>query len=229
VYDHLVQQYEQKEKNTMRKNLLAIVLSFTLLSASMTPVSAHVTVKPNSVGVAAYQTFTVGVPVEKDVPTIGLRLVIPEGLTAVTPNVKPGWTITTKKTGEGEDAKITEIEWKGGSIPAGQRDEFIFSAKAPNSPADLQWKAYQTYTNNLIVSWDADPGAEKSHDSAVAEKSGPYSVTKVIDDLKESNSENSEKTDTPVSTNLIATVLVSLGMSAVALFVSLRKSQNPSA
>src|SRR4051812_36632548 len=97
------------------------------------PVLAHVVVKPSQVGVGAFQTFSIGVPVEKDVPTIGLRLIVPEGLEYVSPNVKPGWRIAMKKSGTGENAKVTEISWTGGLIPAGQRDDFVFSAKVPSA------------------------------------------------------------------------------------------------
>ena len=97
-----------------------VVMSLLL---SATPAFAHVVVKPNAVGVGAFQTFTVGVPNEKDNPTVGVRLVIPEGMKFVSPNVKPGWTIDVKKTGDGENAVVTEINWTGGSIPAGQRDD----------------------------------------------------------------------------------------------------------
>lgn len=137
---------------------------------------AHVVVKPSEVGIGKFQTFTIGVPVEKEVATIGIRLVIPEGLKYVTPNVKPGWTITEKKSGGGESAMVTEINWTGGNIPAGQRDDFIFSAQARANETTLQWKAYQTYADGSVVSWDAAPTEEESD-------KGPYSETKVVNDL----------------------------------------------
>ena len=87
-----------------------------LLFAS--PVFAHVVVTPNQANVAAFQVFTVGVPNEKEIPVTGLRIVLPPGLTHVSPNVKSGWTVQTKSTGEGESAIISEISWTGGSIPA---------------------------------------------------------------------------------------------------------------
>lgn len=53
-------------------------VSAFLLTAS--PAFAHVVVKPSQVGLAAFQTFTMGVPAEKGTPTTGLRLVMPESL-----------------------------------------------------------------------------------------------------------------------------------------------------
>lgn len=107
--------------------------------------------KPAQVGVAAYQTFTAGVPNEKDIPTTGLRVVIPEGMTSVMPIVKPGWTISTKTVKVGDKENVSEIIWSGGSIPAGQRDEFGFSAKSPASEATVQWKTYQTYSSRELL------------------------------------------------------------------------------
>lgn len=170
----------------------------TILAASLllhaTPAVAHVVVKPNEVGVAAFETFTIGVPVERDIPTTELRLVIPDGLNYVTPNVKQGWAIDIKKTGEGEEAKVTEIIWSGGSIPSGQRDEFLFSAQVPAKETAIAWKAYQTYEDGEVVSWDSSEKdieayqnanvGKDTHDDPNAPK--PYSQTQVINDLKAS-------------------------------------------
>ncbi len=163
----------------MRNILLASAVLASLLAANS--VSAHVSVKPAQAGIGAFQSFSMGVPVEKNSSTVGLRLVLPAGLTYVTPNIKPGWRVAVKKEGTGEEAKVTEITWTGGAIPAGFRDDFLFSAKVPSEETDLQWKAYQTYADGTIVSWDADPSTITGDDDFAAK--GPYSVTRVVNDL----------------------------------------------
>jgi uncharacterized protein YcnI len=169
--------------------LPALIMVFLL---NAVPAFAHVVVKPSEIGVGARANFVVSVPTEEDVPTIQVRLLIPEGLQSVRPNVKPGWTIEIVKTGEGEEAHVSEIIWSGGSIPAEQRDEFVFSAQAPAEETSLNWKAYQTYAGGMIVAWDKDPkeveeytknnpsmeGDDDHHDAPK-----PFSVTKVINDL----------------------------------------------
>ena len=150
---------------------LALIYSPTVL--------AHVTVKPSEVKIGAYQNFTVSVPTEKDLPTTQVRLVIPEGLESVRPNVKPGWEIALERQGTGDEARVTEIRWTKGSIPTDQRDEFIFSAKTPAEETTLDWKAYQTYQDGSVVSWDEDPKIESEDFS----QKGPYSATKVVNDL----------------------------------------------
>ncbi len=158
-----------------------LVTSFMLLGVGS--IQAHVTVRPKEALIAAFQTFTIGVPNEKEIPTTGMRLVMPEGLNHVSPNVKPGWKIEIKKTGEGEEAKVTEVIWSGGSVPAGQRDEFLFSAQVPASPTTLQWKAYQTYSDGTVVAWDQESG-EMIHDEKTNKESGPFSTTTVLSDIE---------------------------------------------
>jgi uncharacterized protein YcnI len=137
--------------------------------------AAHVAVKPGQVGVAAFQTYNVSVPVEKDIPTTALKLLVPAGVKEVAPTVKPGWQINVVRNTGGE---ATEINWTGGEIPAGFRDDFSFSAQAPDKAVDLKWKAYQTYADGSVVAWDQPPGI--SNESA---DKGPYSITKVVNDL----------------------------------------------
>lgn len=156
--------------------------------------SAHVVVKPDSVGVAKYQTFTVSVPNEKEVPTIAVKLVVPDSVDSVTPTVKLGWKI---------EVSGKEVTWTGGSIPAGQRDDFSFSTKAPAQPTELAWKAYQTYSDGTVVSWDQNPAEASGNKEAT-----PYSITKVVNDL------------TPVPTNQ-ATDKTSRNISYLALALSL--------
>lgn len=196
---------------------ICITLLFFGLSA---PASAHVVVKPNEVGVGAFQTFSVSVPNEKDNPTISLRILIPDGLNYVSPTVKPGWTIDSKKSGEGEDAKVTEITWTGGTIPVGQRDDFSFSAQVPSNETTLSWKAYQTYEDGTVVSWDQNPDSSKNLSDSQKEENekkglGPFSQTKIVNDLEvaptpaDSKSNNSLRV---ISYAALAISLVSLSM-----------------
>jgi uncharacterized protein YcnI len=143
-----------------------------------------VVVKPSQAGVASFVTFTVSVPNEKDVATTEVRLLIPDGLAYVTPTVKPGWKITVEKDKGGA---VTVISWVG-SLPPGFRDDFTFSAQVPAQPGELAWKAYQTYKGNVVVAWDLDPKDPAAHDHEALQKTGkgPYSVTKVVDDLSSS-------------------------------------------
>ncbi len=166
------------------KTLFTLLLVFIAV-----PAFAHVTVKPAQTGVASYQTFTVGVPVEKDIPTTQVRLVIPAGVDSVMPYVKPGWKIVS-------DGK--EIVWNGGSIPVGQRDDFFFSAKAPATEGVVTWKAYQTYSDGSVVAWDGG--------------TNPSSNTEIINDLA-TDHHGMPKKPFPLATVALVISLVALGLS----------------
>ncbi len=146
---------------------------------------AHAVVQPKEVGIGEWKTFSLGVPVEKPVATVGLRLLVPSGLEYVTPTVKFGWVIEVKKDGQGEAARTTEIVWKNGSIPAGQRDDFTFSAKVPSQPGTLEWKVYQQYQDGTEVAWDHDPAQPQPTNNSKPDfsKVGPFSQTQVVNDL----------------------------------------------
>lgn len=199
----------------MNKKFFASIVSFALFSLPVIA-SAHVTVKPAQVGVGSYQLFSISVPSEKESSTVGLRLFIPEGLESVTPTVKPGWQIISKKSADG---KITEVRWASitGYVPQDMRDDFTFSAKVPAQETKLIWKAEQSYANGEGVAWTLDPAAEqpKDHDGKNDfSKSGPYSVTAVVDDLK-----GEEKKDFSPAFSAVAVVIgiISLTLSAIAL------------
>lgn len=202
-----------------KSKIISSVVSLGAFLLAAVPAFAHVVVKPTQVGVAAFQTFTVGVPNEKDTPTIEIRLLIPEGVKSVSPNVKPGWTIDIKKAGEGENATVSEIDWKGGSIPPEQRDEFVFSAQVPASETTLNWKAYQSYSDGSIVKWDQAPQttmSDQDREKMEKEGLGLYSTTTIVNDLQNTSSLRSDQK--PASDNTALTLsITALALSVVAL------------
>ncbi len=181
----------------MQKILKSLLISTLFLTTS---VYAHVTVKPSTAGVATYQIFSIAVPVEREIPTVSIRLVIPESLTNVSPNVKPGWKIEVKKNQKGN---VTEILWTGGTIPEGQRDDFLFSAKTPAQPTALKWTAYQTYRDGTVISWDKNPEDQPKKENGEPDfsRSGPYSETKIVDDLTTKKGLN-----VPMAVSLVALI-----------------------
>jgi uncharacterized protein YcnI len=213
------------------KLLLTAATAAVLLFNTASGALAHVVVRPAEVGAAARTNFTVSVPTEEDNPTVGVRLILPEGLSSVRPNVKSGWSIELKKSGEGGEAKVTEIVWTGGSIPPEQRDEFVFGAQAPAQAGNLVWKAYQTYQDGDIIYWEADPQAVEDYsknnptsgtDDHNAPK--PYSVTRVTDDLGTSDSDVITEAASKDNTNMWI-AWGALALSAVSLGMTLRKGR----
>jgi periplasmic copper chaperone A len=108
-----------------------------IVVALTTPASAHVTLETAEAKVGAPYKAVLRVPHGcEDSATIALRVRIPDGVIAVKPMPKPGWTLTTT-TGKYEktytffhNAKlsegVTEITWSGGKLPDAWYDEFVF-------------------------------------------------------------------------------------------------------
>jgi uncharacterized protein YcnI len=201
----------------MFRKIVAVSLAAVLFAAAdIGLASAHVVVKPSEVETAAFQSFTTGVPNEKELAVIKVRLVLPAGLKHVTPNVKPGWVIDETKEGVGEDAVVKEITWSGGQIPVGQRDDFAFSAQAPDKATTLQWKAYQIYADGTEVAWDQAPNSKADDDE---NGSTPYSETSVVDQMNtdQAASQTSSSNDKTRTSVAVALSVVALIMSVVAL------------
>lgn len=206
-------------KSKKIKVLGLLFLSSVLFLFSANPVFAHVIVHPSQTGVATFQEFTMSVPTEKDNPTVAVRLLIPNDLKMVTPNVKPGWKIDVKQNGTGDAATISEITWSGGSIPAGQRDNFMFQAQVPASETTLIWKAYQTYQDGSVVAWDHDPKLAKSPDD---DSVPPYSTTMIVNDIKPP-AQGSTSVPESSSKKTLAISITALALSAAAFAVAIRK------
>ncbi len=216
----------RKEVENMIKKIIAISISFLSLLFFAVPAFAHVIVYPHQVGIAATQDFIVNVPNEKDNPVVSVRLLLPNGLSSVVPYVASGWTITTKTKDSGNNATLTEIDWNGGSIPVGQAEEFGFQAQVPAKPAILDWKAYQTYSDGTLVSWDVNPvimeNLSDTQQDTLADKEnkGEYSTTSVINDLTGQNAMDKQTNFTANAVNGISGTL-QLTLSIVALALSL--------
>lgn len=201
---------------------LAMFAVFTLIFATTNAVFAHVTVKPGEVETATYQVFTVSVPNEKAIPTVSVKLLVPDALATITPTKKAGWEVALEREGDGDDVRVTSVTWSGGEITDGLRDEFSFSARTPDSPTELQWKAYQTYSDGTVVAWDqeAEGGGHESD-------SGPFSVTSVVEDIagdKSTDGVNNAASDDQASADRALYVAIAgVGVGLVALFLATRK------
>ena len=208
-------------KAGIKKLSVGIVSAVIIGAVSVPSVSAHVTVKPGEVASASYQTFTVSVPNEKDIPTTSVKVVVPENIASVTPTQKAGWKIEIEKNADA--SKVTAITWLNGAIPAEQRDEFTFSAKTPDTSGEVQWKAYQTYSDGVVVAWDQAQTEGSGHDSNEPNK-GPFSVTKVTGDIEEDENKSAAIADAEATANRAQYIAIGATLIAlVAVFLATRK------
>lgn len=135
---------------------LAALIAAALLSAA--PALAHAVVRTET-GAAesaagASETYRLNVPVEKDLATTEVRLVVPGGVTITRFQVAPGFVRTVKTDAAG---LVTEVTWTGKIEPM-EYARFSFQARNPAAAGDLSWNVYQKYADGSVVAWDGvDP------------------------------------------------------------------------
>ncbi|MGO4733733.1 YcnI family copper-binding membrane protein [Paenibacillus sp. 2KB_22] len=126
--------------------------------------SAHVTVSPSVAQTSAWQTYTIKIPSEKDLPTTKITMKVPEGVAFKQYQPLAGWKITTEKNDSNEVTSITwEVEGDNEGIIAGQFQQFNFVAQNPKTEAEVAWDAFQYYSDGSIVEWTGQPSDNNPH------------------------------------------------------------------
>jgi uncharacterized protein YcnI len=137
---------------------LKVAVLSTLLTLAVSGTSwAHVVVTPEEVAAEDYETITVTVPTEKDIPTTGVKVEVPDGFTVSGVQPVPGWDYEFQEAG----GVITSVTWSGGEIGPREFQQFLLSAQAPEEPGEYPWRAFQTYEDGSVVEWTGPPDAEE--------------------------------------------------------------------
>ncbi|MGZ7445575.1 YcnI family copper-binding membrane protein [Paenibacillus sp. TH7-28] len=136
----------------------------TLLFAGVA--SAHVTVNPGESAPGAWQTYTIKVPVEKDIPTVKVALKISDGVEFKQYRPIPDWDVELTKNDAGA---VTAVTWtaEGDGIGPGEFQQFDFVAKNPDKEAEVAWDAFQYYNDGSVVEWTGGAGADYPHSLTV--------------------------------------------------------------
>ncbi|CAH2713404.1 putative protein YcnI [Neobacillus rhizosphaerae] len=124
--------------------------------------SAHVTVIPKTSATGAWETYTLKVPVEKDIATTKVTVKAPAGVDVMSYQPVPGWTYTAEKDASGK-VKTFTFEATGEGILPGQFQQFVFVAKNPDKATKAAWDAFQYYKDGSIVEWTGDEGTDSPH------------------------------------------------------------------
>jgi len=120
---------------------LAAALLFALPAAA----NAHATLETKQAPSGSYYKAVIRIGHGCDgSPTTAIRVRIPDGVVAVKPMPKTGWTLSTtegpyatpyESHGKSITKGVTEVTWTGGTLPDAWYDEFVFQAKLPEKPA----------------------------------------------------------------------------------------------
>jgi len=118
---------------------------------------AHVVVSPEEVTAGEYETLTVSVPTEKEIPTTEVRVEVPEGFLLSGVQPVPGWEHAFEEDG----GVVTAVKFSGGEIGPREFQQFFLQAQAPEEPGAYPWKATQTYEDGSTVEWTGAPDSEE--------------------------------------------------------------------
>ena len=133
------------------------ILGVGAMLAVSAPAWAHVVVSPEQVTAGDYETLTVSVPTEKEIPTTEIRVVVPEGFLLSGVQPVPGWQHTFEEDG----GVVRAVTFSGGEIRPREFQQFLLQAQAPEQPGEYPWKAFQTYEDGSVVEWTGPPNSEE--------------------------------------------------------------------
>lgn len=100
---------------------------------------AHVTLETGQAVAESYYKAVMRVPHGcQGSPTRRIQVMIPEGVSSVKMQAKPGWRVSAvnRKAGEGEVPQVGEVTWTGGPLPDNQFEEFAIFMKLPDRPGE---------------------------------------------------------------------------------------------
>lgn len=201
-------------KKFARVVLPALFVFFLFTGAA----SAHVTVNPSVSVTGAWETYTIKVPTEKNIPTTKVTIKTPKGIEIESYEPVPGWTYSDEKDENGKTKTFT-FKADGNGILPGQFQQFTIIAANPDHETEIAWDAYQYYQDGSIVEW-------------TQEKDGntPHSITKIV---KTADTGQVQTHNTTIhndkasgsSSNILPLILsiISVVLSLVALIVAFRK------
>ena len=144
----------------MQPKIDSVALAAAVLAAGVglsNPAAAHVVLEERAAPAASYHTATLIVPHGCDgKPTLSVRVHLPEGLTSVKPQPKPGWRLSIERGprpepvtgghGHTHTEGVREIVWDNGNLPDDQFDTFAVMMRLPDAPAGtaLRFPVIQT-------------------------------------------------------------------------------------
>ena len=160
------------------------VVGVGAMLALAAPAGAHVVISPEEVTAGDYETLTVSVPTEKEVPTTEIRVEVPEGFLLSGVQPVPGW----EHAFEEDRGIVTTVTFSGGEIRPREFQQFLVQAQAPAEPGGYPWRATQTYEDGSTVEWTGAPDSEE-----------PASVVEVVSGGPEESESSPEPSESRAS------------------------------
>ena len=160
----------------MSMNRIAGAFGAAAFACLSTSAFAHITLETEQAAVKSTYKAVLRVPHGcEGAPTLKVRVQIPDGVIAVKPMPKPGWTVETVKApfkqpvdyyGEPLTEGVKEISWTGKLLDE-HYDEFVFRAYLSDglkSDPALYFPTVQECEGGKVERWIEIPAAGKSAD-----------------------------------------------------------------
>ena len=145
----------------MRLRFFTFLLAVGALFAGET--FAHVGFLPSrGISGRLHVSFAVRTPVEKEIPTVELKIIIPPewkeaGGSVSRVELDPLWDVSLERD---EDDWIQSITWSGAEAPHYSFIQFNVILNLPRLTGLQQIKAYQKYSDGSVVAWVEDRSGE---------------------------------------------------------------------
>lgn len=113
---------------------------------------AHVTISPRESMHGATQRYTVRIPTEGEVATVGVELEVPEGVIVEVLQTPVGWTYDVQRAND----RIVSIAWQVDVKP----HEFLevgFVARNPRRGSEIVWTLRQIFADGTVTDWTNGP------------------------------------------------------------------------
>jgi uncharacterized protein YcnI len=99
-----------------------------------------------------WETYTLNVPTETEVPTVQVRLLVPRECEIEMIEHSQVWQIAKSRD---ERGYIRDVTWSGSSIPPQTFAEFKLLVRNPATPGTYLWKIEQYYQDGNVATWEA--------------------------------------------------------------------------
>ena len=122
------------------------------LMSLVAPTWGHSDLDPRQSIPNKWETYTLNVPTETEIPTVQVRLLVPREFEIELLEHSPVWQITKSRD---ERGYIREVTWSGSSIPPQTFAELKLLVRNPATPGPHVWKIEQYYQDGTVASWEA--------------------------------------------------------------------------
>ena len=149
-----------------------LMIAAALAAGIATPALAHITLDTKEAPALGYVRLAIRVPHGcEGAATTALRMQVPEGVTAVKAQPKPGWTLTLvadeAKAPNGHDSSpaVKEIAWRGGPLPDAYYEEFLIRVRLPDAAGQTVWFPFvQECEGGKVTRWIEKPAAGQTYE-----------------------------------------------------------------